>query len=80
MDRIREISDKVPGKMSFITDRSRCLNCGKQILWYDNIPIISYIILKGKCRYCKTRIPVRLVSFELFFGLLFIIIFNIIEY
>ncbi len=38
---------------------SFCPNCGGKIRWFDNIPILSYILLKGKCRYCGWKIPVR---------------------
>jgi leader peptidase (prepilin peptidase)/N-methyltransferase len=38
---------------------SFCPNCGNQIKWYDNIPIISYILLKGKCRYCEAPISLK---------------------
>lgn len=37
---------------------SVCLHCGKQIHWYDNIPIISWLVLRGKCRYCHKKIGV----------------------
>lgn len=36
--------------------RSRCDSCGKELKWYDLIPILSYVLLLGKCRYCKTKI------------------------
>jgi len=39
--------------------RSRCPHCKKTIVWYDNIPFISYLLLKGKCRYCKKTISFR---------------------
>ena len=38
--------------------RSVCLSCGKQLKWYDNIPIVSWLVLGGKCRYCKKPIGV----------------------
>ncbi|ABR31630.1 peptidase A24 [Thermosipho melanesiensis] len=45
--------------------RSFCLNCKVSIKWYDNIPILSYILLGGKCRNCKTKIPIRYFLVEL---------------
>ncbi len=39
--------------------RSYCPNCGKTIAWYDNVPLISYLLLRGRCRQCGWRIPVR---------------------
>ncbi len=44
------------GKKSITGGRSKCLNCGSSIRWYDLIPILSYIILRGKCRECKKKI------------------------
>lgn len=43
-------------KSTVKTDRSRCLHCGHTLAWYDLIPLVSWISLKGKCRYCHTRI------------------------
>ena len=47
---------------------SYCPNCGSQIKFYDNIPLLSYIILKGKCRVCKAKIPIRYFIVELITG------------
>ncbi len=44
--------------------RSICPKCGKQLKWYDNIPIISYLILLGKCRYCGQKISPRYILVE----------------
>lgn len=52
--------------------RSVCLKCKKQIAWYDNIPIISWLILRGKCRYCKKPIGASEILIELLFGLAFL--------
>ena len=46
-------------KSLFKPSRSFCPTCGNEIKWYDNIPILSYIILKGKCRNCKEKISIR---------------------
>jgi len=53
-----------------ITDppRSICPSCNHQIRYYDNIPILSYLWLKGRCRHCGTRIPFRYVVVELMTG------------
>lgn len=53
--------------------RSKCENCCKIILFRDLIPIISYLCLKGKCRFCKSRIPLDLFLCELILGTLFLI-------
>ncbi|WP_457623482.1 prepilin peptidase [Persephonella sp.] len=56
---------KSPLKPAF----SFCPNCGNKVKWYDNIPIISYIILKGRCRYCDSNISLRYPFVEFLTGL-----------
>lgn len=60
-----------------IVDRSYCPHCGHQLAWYDNIPLLSYVMLKGKCRYCSRRISVQYPLVELAAGLLFAVSFMI---
>src|SRR5580698_1587607 len=45
--------------------RSFCPFCEETIAWYDNIPVLSYILLRGKCRRCEARIPLRYPAVEL---------------
>lgn len=52
--------------------RSYCPNCKSEIKWYDNIPIISYIVLKGRCRNCKEKISLRYLITEIFGGVIFL--------
>lgn len=47
---------RLPRDESIVRPRSRCPQCMKTIAWYDNIPIVSYLVLRGKCRYCGTSI------------------------
>jgi len=54
------------------TGRSRCDHCRKQIHWYDNIPLLSYVLLGGKCRYCHKKIAPQHVAIELLTGILFV--------
>ncbi|MFH1338353.1 MAG: prepilin peptidase [Candidatus Omnitrophota bacterium] len=56
---------RLPKQESVVKPRSHCPKCKKQIPWYDNIPFISYIILRGKCRFCEQRIPFRYFLVEL---------------
>ncbi|NPA57816.1 MAG: prepilin peptidase [Aquificae bacterium] len=56
--------DKSPLKPAF----SFCPSCGSQVKWYDNIPVISYIVLKGKCRNCGSSIGIRYPLVELLTG------------
>lgn len=53
------LSYRLPRGVSIAKGRSICPNCKKKIAWYDNIPVISYIILGGRCRNCKKRISLR---------------------
>lgn len=69
---INVIIYRTPRKMSIIKPRSRCLNCETEIKWYDNIPIISYLILKGKCRNCQQKISFRYPLVEGLLGLLYL--------
>ncbi|ADY73413.1 Prepilin peptidase [Desulfurobacterium thermolithotrophum DSM 11699] len=61
---------RIPKEESIITPPSYCPKCGKKIKWYDNIPIISYLILKGKCRNCKEKISIQYPLVELLTGFL----------
>jgi leader peptidase (prepilin peptidase)/N-methyltransferase len=44
-------------KESVVTPGSHCRKCGRPLHWYDNIPVLSYVLLRGRCRSCGTRIP-----------------------
>ena len=55
--------------------RSYCIKCKKQIVWYDNIPIISYLLIEGKCRKCKKKISFQYPLVELLNILTFVIIY-----
>jgi leader peptidase (prepilin peptidase) / N-methyltransferase len=60
-----------PLDLSVVKPRSHCIVCEKQIAWYDNIPLVSYAVLGGQCRYCHARISLRYPVVELATGLLF---------
>lgn len=53
--------------------RSRCPKCGHQLSWYENIPVVSWVLLRGKCSSCKTPISPRYVFVELVTGTLFVV-------
>lgn len=55
---------------SVVAPRSHCPSCGNTIAWYDNIPLFSYLLLRGRCRHCHASIPVRYLLVELICGLL----------
>ena len=48
---------------------SHCPSCGTPVRWYDNVPVVSWLVLRGKCRDCGWRIPVRYPLLELAGGL-----------
>jgi len=67
---------RLPKGKSIVNPGSYCPNCKKPILWYDNIPLLSYIILKGRCRYCKSKISPRYFIVELLTGILFFLVYR----
>ncbi len=64
---------RVPRKISIVRPGSYCPSCKGKIAFYDNIPLISYVLLRGRCRNCKVRIPPKTFVIELLTGLLFIL-------
>lgn len=60
-----------PKYQSVVSPRSRCPHCEAQIAWYDNIPLLSYSFLRGRCRACGTWISIRYPIVELLNGLLY---------
>jgi leader peptidase (prepilin peptidase) / N-methyltransferase len=50
---------RLPRDESVVRPRSRCPGCGAMIAWYDNIPVVSWLLLRGRCRHCHTRISVQ---------------------
>jgi len=63
---------RLPNKGNVINSRSKCRSCNGVIRWFDNIPLISYIILQGRCRNCKTNIAFRYFVVELLTALCFV--------
>lgn len=57
---------------SWMRGWSRCDECKKRIAWYDNIPLVSYVLLRGRCRYCKKKITLSHPVVELLVGTLFV--------
>ena len=57
--------------LGLATPRSRCGACGHQIRWYENIPLVSWLVLRARCSACKTPISVRYPIIEAFTGLMF---------
>ncbi len=66
---------RVPLQKSVVKPRSACPQCKKPILWYQNIPVFSWLFLRGRCANCKAPISVRYPVVELLSGLLFLALF-----
>lgn len=62
---------RIPLKRSIVSPPSACAGCGTQIKSYDNIPVFSWLLLRGKCRTCKSKISMRYPIVELSTGIVF---------
>lgn len=65
---------RVPRDESVVEPPSHCPTCDQQLRWYDNVPVVSWIMLRGRCRYCGAPISVRYLLVEVFTGLCFAMI------
>jgi leader peptidase (prepilin peptidase)/N-methyltransferase len=65
------VAARVPLKRSLVSPGSACMSCEQEIAWYDNVPPLSYLVLRGRCRGCGTRIPLRYPTVELVAAVLF---------
>ncbi len=72
------VADRVPQRKSIVSPPSHCFHCGHPLEARDLIPIVSYLVLKGRCRYCGAGIPVRSMLVELITGLLFVLAWAVI--
>jgi leader peptidase (prepilin peptidase)/N-methyltransferase len=63
---------RLPNEESIVSPPSHCPKCGHRLAWYDMIPIFSYIFLKGRCRYCGTKISIRYPIIEALTGFAFV--------
>ena len=66
---------RMPYNISVVKGRSYCPSCNKQIRWFDNIPLLSFIFLKAKCRHCSAQIDLNYFLVELISALNFVLIF-----
>jgi leader peptidase (prepilin peptidase) / N-methyltransferase len=64
------VAARVPLKRSIVRPPSACMSCAKEIAWYDNVPLVSYAVLRGRCRHCGVRIPLVYPAVELLTALL----------
>ncbi|MGD9014883.1 MAG: prepilin peptidase [Candidatus Omnitrophota bacterium] len=68
---------RLPLEQSIVKPRSFCPHCKKTIPWFDNIPLISYFILRGKCRFCKKTISFRYFLVEFITAAVFLLFYNL---
>ena len=61
---------RLPRGMSIVKPRSACSSCGEPVRAWDNIPVLSYLLLRGRCRHCKEPYSIRYLVVELLFGVL----------
>lgn len=67
---------RLPGGESIVRPRSRCPHCKAAIAAYDNVPLISYLLLRGRCRHCKASISFLYPAVELTTGLVFLLVYH----
>ena len=70
---------RLPKNLDIISERSFCPRCKKKIKWFDNIPLISFLILKYKCRFCKKHISIQYFLVELVSAVFLCLTFSLIS-
>jgi leader peptidase (prepilin peptidase) / N-methyltransferase len=64
------VAARVPLRRSIVSPGSACMSCGHELSWWENVPLLSYAALKGRCSSCDERIPLRYPAVELVAALL----------
>ncbi len=70
------VATRLSNDESIISPGSHCPKCGHFLKWYENIPVISYLMLRGKCSDCHSKIPISYLIVEIVTGLLFSVCFH----
>ena len=63
---------RLPANKSILRPRSACTSCGRQLRWFENIPVFSYVALRGRCRTCGSRISIQYPLIELATALIWV--------
>lgn len=66
---------RLPRELSLVKPGSMCPSCGKAIAWYDNVPVLAWLMLGGKCRNCKAKISPRYIVVEFITAVMFLALF-----
>jgi leader peptidase (prepilin peptidase)/N-methyltransferase len=64
------VAARVPLKRSIVSPASACMSCGHELSWYENVPVVSWLVLRGRCKSCGTRIGAVYPAVELLTALL----------
>jgi leader peptidase (prepilin peptidase) / N-methyltransferase len=64
------VASRVPLRRSIVRPGSACMHCGADVAWHENVPLLSFLLLRGRCRHCQARIPWRDPAVELATALL----------
>lgn len=59
------VAARVPLRRSIVRPPSACMSCAQELRWYDNVPLLSYAVLRGRCRHCSAHIPLVYPAVEL---------------
>ena len=70
------VATRLSNDESIISPGSHCPKCNHYLKWYENIPIFSYLFLKGRCRNCHSKIPLSYLVVEIVTGLLYAAIYH----
>lgn len=68
---------RIPEESSVVSGRSHCMSCNTKLKWYDLIPLLSYIFLRGRCRSCKAKISIQYPMIEALNGMIYVLVFYI---
>lgn len=66
---------RIPRGEDIVVTRSHCMSCGYQLKWYDLIPLLSFVVLRGKCRKCNTQLSIQYPIIELINGVFYVLIY-----